>query len=75
MRACPVSAAAARHAAVRRNTSGLWRGLEGSGLRPAGLVEAHADDDERGYVDLVWPWVPVQSSRCGEPSSGACARR
>ncbi|MCY4027712.1 MAG: hypothetical protein OXH75_15545 [Acidobacteria bacterium] len=49
--------------AASRNTSSLWKRPEGSGLRPVDLLQAHADDDERGYIDPVWPWVPVQSSR------------
>ena len=34
-----------------RNTSDLWKRLEGGGLGSASLVEAHDDHDERGYVD------------------------
>ena len=49
--ACSVRAAAERNAVVGRNTSDLWTRRKGSGLRPIDLVEAPADEDERGDVD------------------------
>ena len=46
---------------------GLWKGREGSGLRPAGLVKRMPTMTNAATLIPVWPWVPVQPSRCGEP--------